>query len=122
MNGRNPQLLSRNLLNNGNQDDFMNNNYQNSEYENNIEKEQNDIDLEDESLNFLNKDFEENLDVLKQQNRLDVPEIPRQLPMSTEKKQLNSTNNTSLQASIQQKPQNEVSSSKDDCIDELLKD
>jgi len=70
----------------------------------------------------LNKDFDENLDVLNQQKRLDVPEIPRQLPMSTEKKQLNSTNNTSLQASTQQKPHNADSASKDDCIDELLKD
>jgi len=70
----------------------------------------------------LDKDFEENLDVLEQQKRLNVPEIPGRLPMSTEKKQLNSTNNTSLQASTQQKQQNEISASKDDCIDELLKD
>lgn len=48
--------------------------------------------------------------------------MPNQLPMSTEKKQLNSTNNTSLQQSTQQKLQNSDSANKDDCIDELLKD
>lgn len=46
--GRNQQLLSRNLLGKGNQDDFISNNYQTSEMENYIDTEQCDIELEED--------------------------------------------------------------------------
>lgn len=59
-------------------------------------------------------------------SNLPIPEMPTQFLMSTEKKAPNSahtsTNNTSLQQTGQTKNLNKDSSSKDDTIDELLKD